>query len=119
MNKTPTTSLTKITKRNAVIVPFNSKKIFKTMIEEKVVYIKFISKFGDTDDLSLLQPYFLHSNSLLREEILTLLLSFYKRGLLSSSEVKDKIDSILITSNHMRAEFKLKQLIRIIYREIE
>ncbi len=95
------------------------KKIFKARIEEKIAYIKFISKFGDLNDLKLLQPYFLHSNSLLREELLSLLLSFFKRELLNSNEVKEKINSILITSNHMRAEFKLKQLIRIIYREIE
>ena len=94
-------------------------KLSKTRIEEKIAYIKFISRFGGTNDLDLLRPYFLHSNSLLREEILTLLLSFYKKGLLNSDEVKDHISSILITSNNMRAEFRLKQLIRIIYREIK
>ncbi len=96
-----------------------TQKLSKVRVEEKLAYIKFISKFGNTLDLNLLKPYYLHSNSLLREEILTLLLSFYKRKLLSSKDVKTHIESILITSNHMRAEFKLKQLIRIIYREIE
>ena len=95
------------------------KKLFKTRIEEKIAYIQFVSKFGHIDDLDLLKRYYLHSNSLLREEILTLLLNFYKRKILKSDEVKKHINLILITSNHMRAEFKLKQLIRIIYREIE
>jgi len=93
-------------------------KIHKVRIEEKLEYIKFISKYGNTDDINLLKPYFLHSNSLLREEILSLLLNFHKREILDGPAVKGFIEKILITSNNMKAEFKLKRLIRTIYREI-
>ncbi len=95
------------------------KKFHKVRIEEKLSYIKFISKFGNIENLNLLKQYFLHSNSLIREEILSLLLNFYKRKILNAAEIKKYIERILITSNNFRAEFKLKQLIRIIYREIE
>ena len=95
------------------------KKMPRARTEEKIAYIKLISKLGSVDDLELLKPYFLHSNSLLREEILGVLMSYYKRQLLSGEEVKEYINAILITSNHVRAEFRLKQLIRVIYREIE
>lgn len=94
-------------------------RIYNIRIEEKLAYIKFISKFGNKEDIDLLKSYFLHSNSLLREEILSLLLSYYKRNILDGQTVKSYIDEILITSNNMRAEFKLKQLIKKIYREIE
>jgi hypothetical protein len=95
------------------------KRIHRVRIEEKLAYIKFMAKFGSREDIDLLKPYFLHSNSLLREEILTLLLKYFRRNILDSQTIKSIIDNILITSNNMRAEFKLKQLIKKIYGEIE
>jgi len=88
-------------------------------IEEQLAWLKLAAKLGSKDELNLLSDFYLSSNSLIREELLELLYNFHRRKLLSTDELKDQVGKILITSNHLNPEFKLKSIIKKIYKEIE
>jgi hypothetical protein len=88
-------------------------------IEEQLAWLKLVAKLGSKDELNLLRDFYLSSNSLIREELLELLYNFYRRKLLSVDELRDQVGKILITSNHLSPEFKLKSIIKKIYKEIE
>lgn len=94
-------------------------KLSHGMYEEKKACLRMIARKGHAADLEQLRPLYLDSNSLIREELLELLYVFYRRGLLDSSEIKKHIEQILITSNHLAPEFRVKSIIKRIYREIE
>jgi murein biosynthesis integral membrane protein MurJ/undecaprenyldiphospho-muramoylpentapeptide beta-N-acetylglucosaminyltransferase len=87
--------------------------------EEKAACLRLIARKGNASDLEQLGPLYLDSNSRIREELLELLYVFYRRGLLSNNEIKNHIEQILITSNHLVPEFKIKSIINRIYREID
>jgi murein biosynthesis integral membrane protein MurJ/undecaprenyldiphospho-muramoylpentapeptide beta-N-acetylglucosaminyltransferase len=95
------------------------KKLKRSSIEEKVACLKIIGKFGSREELSLLQHFYLSSNSILREELVVMLSSFYRRKLLSGEDVRDQIEKILKTSNNLSPEFRLKALINSIHKELE
>jgi hypothetical protein len=88
-------------------------------IEEQLAWLKLVAKLGGKDELLSLETFYLSSNSLIREELLEVLYSFYRRKLLSVDELKEEVGKILITSNHLNPEFKLKSIIKKIYKEIE
>jgi len=87
--------------------------------EEKTACLRLIARKGNVSDLEQLGRLYLDSNSRIREELLELLYFFYRRGLLSSAEIKFHIEQVLITSNHLAPEFKIKSIINRIYREID
>jgi murein biosynthesis integral membrane protein MurJ/undecaprenyldiphospho-muramoylpentapeptide beta-N-acetylglucosaminyltransferase len=87
--------------------------------EEKTACLRLIARKGNAADLAPLNPLYLDSNSLIREELLELLYVFYRRGLISNAEIKNQIEQVLITSNHLAPEFKIKSIINRIYREID
>ena len=91
----------------------------KLNIEEQLAWLKLVARWGGKEELDMLQDFYLSSNSLVREELLELLYSFYRRKLLSGNELKEQVGKILITSNHLNPEFKLKAIIKKIYKEIE
>lgn len=93
--------------------------VAKGNIEEKLACIRLIAKYGSIEDLALMNNMLLGSNSLLREELVRLLHSFYKRELIDNSELDRRISGILITSNNLVPVFKLKSIIKNIYREID
>jgi len=95
------------------------KKFSTASIEEKLAYIRLIAKMGDLHELKFLNEYYLTSNSLIREEILEMLNVYYRRKLISKEELKEHLGNVLITSNNLNPEFKLKAIIRKIYKEIE
>lgn len=95
------------------------RKLKRATWEEKIACMKLLARMGDVEDLPYLEDYFLNSNSLLREELLELIHGFYRRKLLTPQEVKGYIEKILITSNNLSPEFRLRSLIKKIYREIE
>ena len=94
-------------------------KLKKSTIEESISYIRLIATLGNKEDLQYLKNFYLCSNSLLREELLELFYSYYKRNILSSDETKEQINKILITSNNLMPEFKMKSIINKIYKEID
>ncbi len=94
-------------------------KSSKYSMEEKLVILKLIARVGDKDEILFVEDLLMTSNSLIREELLELFYSFYRRKLLTLEELKDYIGRILITSNNMNPEFKLKAIIKKIYKEIE
>ena len=55
----------------------------------------------------------------IREELLELIYLFYRRNLISAEDTKNYITRVLITSNNMQAEFKLKKIINKILKELE
>ena len=87
--------------------------------EEKAACLRLIARKGNGADLERLRPLYLDRNSLLREELLELLYVFYRRGLLRGDEIKKHIEQVLITSDHLAPEFKVKSIIKRIYREID
>lgn len=88
-------------------------------IEEQMAWLKLTARLGNKEELNLLRDFYLSSNSLVREELLELLYNFYRRKLLSADELREEVGKILITSNHLNPEFKLKSIIKKIYKEIE
>ncbi|UCH95677.1 MAG: murein biosynthesis integral membrane protein MurJ, partial [Candidatus Aminicenantes bacterium] len=88
-------------------------------LEEQLAWLKLVAKLGGKEELEVLEHFYLSSNSLVREELLELLYNFYRRKLLSPEELKTQVSRILITSNHLHPEFKLKSIIKKIYKEIE
>jgi len=93
-------------------------KLRTSTLEEKLACIKLVSKLGNRDDLEVLTGFFLSGNSLLREELLELIYNYFKRGVLSKEEIKENLDKILVTSNNLFPEFKLKSIIYKISKEI-
>jgi len=87
--------------------------------EEKIACLRLMARKAGLDDLPRLQRLYLDSNSLLREELLELLYSFYRRNLLTGEEVKKQVQQVLVTSNHLTPEFRIKSIINRIYREID
>ena len=87
--------------------------------EEKVACLRLIARKGDLDDLPRLERLYLDSNSLIREEVLELLYSFYRRNLLKGEAIKRQVQQVLVTSNHLTPEFRIKSIIQRIYREID
>ena len=87
--------------------------------EEKVACLKLIAGKGDRADLPLLEKLYTSGNSLIREELLELLCAFFRRGLLDARETMEQAGRILITSNHLRAEFRIKALMQQIRKETE
>ena len=87
--------------------------------EEKIACLKLIAGKGDRADLPLLEKLYTSGNSLIREELLELLVAFFRRGLLDARETMDLAGRILITSNHLNAEFRIKALMRQIRKETE
>ena len=87
--------------------------------EEKLACLRLLAKVGSADEMTFLEPLYLTSNTLIREELLELLYSFYRRKIIIAEQLKDHINRVLITSNNLRPDFKLKAIIKKIYREIE
>jgi hypothetical protein len=90
-----------------------------TSIEEQLACLRLLAKMGDKEEMAILEKFFVSSNSLVREELLELLYSFYRRKILPAEELREFTGRILVTSNNMNPEFKLKAIIRKIYKEIE
>ncbi|MGE5340590.1 MAG: lipid II flippase MurJ [Candidatus Omnitrophota bacterium] len=91
----------------------------QTTLEEKLACLKLIAKIGEKEELTILEPFLFHSNALVREELMETLYQFYRRKVVSVEELKDVTGRILITSNNLNPEFKLKSIIKRIYKEIE
>jgi putative peptidoglycan lipid II flippase len=95
------------------------KRMKRANIEEKLAMLRLIARAGDIDELKFLERYYLISNSLVREELLQLIYSFYRRKLLTADGTREEVHKVLITSNNLSPEFKLKSIIKKIYKEIE
>lgn len=91
----------------------------RATLEEKVAALKLIAKVGDKEDIAFMKPLYLSGNSLIREELLETFYGLYRRKLIDADDLRDHIASILITSNNLSPEFKLKSIIKKIYKEIE
>jgi hypothetical protein len=78
-----------------------------------------MARKGDAGDLPYLRRLYLDSSSLVREEVLELLYSFYRRGLLAGDEIKQQVQQVLVTSNHLTPEFRIKSIIQRIVREVD
>jgi murein biosynthesis integral membrane protein MurJ/undecaprenyldiphospho-muramoylpentapeptide beta-N-acetylglucosaminyltransferase len=94
-------------------------KLKRSTIEEKQAALRLTARLGNAGDLDCLKNYYLHSNSLLREELLELLYNFYRRKILSADDIREHVGRVLITSNNLTPEFKLRATIKKILREIE
>lgn len=88
-------------------------------LEEKINALRLIAKVGTAEDIPHLERFYLSSNSILREELVELLKGFARRGIISRQELKKDVNRILMTSNNLKPEFKLKDLINSIYKEFQ
>jgi hypothetical protein len=103
----------------AELRPTVQRRLARGGSQEKTACLRLIARRGGLEDLPRLQRLYLDSSSLLREELLELLYSFYRRDLLSGDEIKKQIQQVLVTSNHLTPEFRIKSIIQRIYREID
>ncbi|MEN8222105.1 MAG: murein biosynthesis integral membrane protein MurJ [Acidobacteriota bacterium] len=94
------------------------KRFDKSTTEEKLALIRLLSIAGTKDDLDFLDRYFLSENSLIREELLRLILKFYRKDILSKVDVIKYINKILLTSNNMKPHFELRSILNEIHTEI-
>ncbi len=86
--------------------------------EEKLNCLRLIQDKGDRDFLPGLQPFSIHANVLLREQLLETLRSFFRRGVISAEETRAWLDRVLLTSNSFQLEFRIKAIAASILREI-
>ncbi len=87
--------------------------------QEKIACLRLLARKGGLDDLPRLKRLYLSSNSLVREELLELLYAFFRRGLLTAGEMKRQARQVLVTSDHLSAEFRVKSIMQRIYREAD
>ncbi len=87
--------------------------------EEKLALLQFIAAKGQMADLPLLDSCYLESNTLIREQLLETLQSYSRRGLLTAAELHRHVGRVLITSNHLTAEFRIRSLISRLLKESE
>jgi hypothetical protein len=95
------------------------KRMRKAAVEEKLALLRLIARIGDKEEIDRMEGLYLSSNSLIREELLQLIHSFFRRKLLTADETREYVNKILITSNNLHPEFNLKSIIKKIYKEIE
>jgi putative peptidoglycan lipid II flippase len=103
----------------AALRPTVQRRLARGSSEEKTACLRLMARKGNLSDLPRLERLYLDSSSLVREEVLELLYSFYRRGLLGADEVKKQVQQVLVTSNHLTPEFRIKSIIQRIYREAE
>lgn len=94
-------------------------KLRSGFIEEQLAAVRLLARVGTADDLSHLTRLNMNSNSLVREEILETLYNFYRRGLFNAETLKSHLQAVLITSNNLQPEFRIKAIMQRIYRELE
>jgi putative peptidoglycan lipid II flippase len=99
--------------------PLVLRRLKRGSSEEKIACLRLAARKGGCEDLPQLQRLYLHSSSLVREELLELLYSFYRRNLMPGEEIKRQVQQVLVTSNHLTPEFRIKSIINRIYREID
>jgi murein biosynthesis integral membrane protein MurJ/undecaprenyldiphospho-muramoylpentapeptide beta-N-acetylglucosaminyltransferase len=95
------------------------KKLKHATIEEKIACLRLVGKVGDREDLKRLSGFYLSGNSLLREELVEVIHAYFKRGLLSEEEAEEHLGRVLITSNNMNPEFRLKRMMSNIFKELD
>ena len=95
------------------------RRLGRGSLDERIACLRLMARKGGKDDLPRLQRLYLDNNSLIREEVLELLYAFYRRNLLTPAEIRDQVQQVLITSDHLTPEFRIKSIINRIYREIE
>jgi len=88
------------------------------LFEEQTAALRLAAAKGDERILPLVEPLFLASNSRVREEVVELLGRFHRRGLLAPDRLKEMIGRVLITSNNLIPEFRIKSIVRRIGKEI-
>ncbi len=95
------------------------RRLDRGSLDEQIACLRLMARKGGPGDLPRLQRLYLGSNSLIREEVLELLYSFYRRNLLPPAEIKRQLQQVLVTSDHLTPEFRIKSIISRIYREID
>ncbi len=53
----------------------------------------------------------MHSNSLLRENLLKAYIHFFKRNVVDREQLQVSLERVLITSNNMQPSFRLKEIL--------
>ncbi len=99
--------------------PLLQRRLARGGSQEKIACLRLLARKGGLDDLPRLKRFYLSSNSLVREELLELLYAFFRRGLLTADEVKRQARQVLVTSDHLSAEFRVKSIMQRIYREAD
>ncbi len=99
--------------------PQVERRLARGSSQEKIACLRLLARKGGLEDLARLQRLYLSSNSLVREELLELLYAFFRRGLLSADEVKQQARQVLVTSDHLIPEFRVKSIMQRIYREAD
>jgi undecaprenyldiphospho-muramoylpentapeptide beta-N-acetylglucosaminyltransferase/murein biosynthesis integral membrane protein MurJ len=103
----------------AELRPVVQRRLARGSSEEKTACLRLMARKGNLGDLPRLERLYLDTSSLVREEVLEVLYSFYRRHLLSGEEVKKQVQQVLVTSDHLTPEFRIKSIIQRIVREAD
>ncbi len=99
--------------------PAIQRRLRRGSVPEQIACLRLMARKGSLADLPRLRRLYLASSSLAREEVLELLYAFYRRGLLGAEDVKRQAQQVLVTSDHLTPEFRVKSIIQRIYREAD
>lgn len=99
--------------------PLIERRLRRGSVPEQIACLRLMARKGNLADLPRLRRLYLSSSSLAREEVLELLYAFYRRGLLGADDVKRQAQQVLVTSDHLTPEFRVKSIIQRIYREAD
>lgn len=87
------------------------KRLPRKGVEEQCGLILLLSRIGGQEQLSWLEPFMMHSNSLLRENLLKACLKLFERGKLDREQLQTFLERVLITSNNLQPSFRLKEIL--------
>ncbi len=86
------------------------KRLGRRGIEEQISLIRLLSRIGGLEQLSWLDQFMMHSNSLLREQLLKAYIGFHQRRIIEKKGLEDCLERVLMTSNNMQPSFQLKEI---------
>jgi len=99
--------------------PLLERRLARGGIQEKTACLRLVARKGGLEDLPRLRRLYLHSSSLLREEVLEALYSFLRRGRREADAARREARQVLVTSDHLTPEFRVKSILLRILRESE
>ena len=87
------------------------KRLEQKGVEEQCSLILLLSRIGGREHAAWLEPFMMHSNSLLRENLLKAYIHFFKRNVMDREQLQVSLERVLITSNNMQPSFRLKEIL--------
>ena len=95
----------------AELLDLIDKRLGSRGVEEQCSLIQLLARIGSLPHFSWLERFMMHSNSLLREQLLRACLELYQRQVIDRKTLESCLERVLMTSNNMQPSFKLKEIL--------